>query len=220
MNAEQRERRLATQRECMRRLRERMTPEQLEADRKIKREHARQVRIERPEVPRAAQQRYEASHREERAFKNFCRYHDNPKAVRERLDAWKKANPERAREIKRESAKRSAARSASRLAIIRSERRRHIRTVKDKDALGCRVVASAEAAVPLLLPDHVRTGVVAMLIERVYSGDLPIRITAAHGKIALADYRRDVENFSLQHVALDAPAGENGSSLGQLMGVL
>lgn len=219
MTSDQIERKRAKQRECMRRLRAQMTPEQLAAKREAGREYMRRTRIESPEVARAAERRYREAHREELAYRSFCRDENNRDAANRRKADWKKANPERHRQLNRESAKRCAARPENKAAERTRSRARYVQAVKDKAALGLRVTNAAQAVVPRNLPAHIRCGVLALLIERIYSGELPIRITAEHGKAALADYRRDVERFALQHVSLDAPVGQDGASFGQMVGV-
>lgn len=219
MNAEQKERKRAKQRECMRRLRARMTPDEVEAKRQAGRDYMRQARIDNPEAARSAERRYREANREGIAYRDFCRHQENREVANKRKAEWEKANPEQRRRTKRASAKRCAARPENREASRKRSRVRSIRAARDKAALGLRVMEAAGAVVPRSLPDHVRSGVVAMLVERVYSGDLPTKLAVEHGKAAVADYRRDVERFTLQHASLDAPIGADGASLGQLTGV-
>lgn len=219
MTPEQRERKLATQRECMRRQRERMTPEELEAARAVRREYMRRLRAEEPERARAAERRYDATHKEQRAYYAFCRHLANPEASNARKSAWRKANPERNREANREQMKRARSTPEGREAEARRARRKYIRSVKDKAALGQRIVAAATVVTPKGLPLDIRDTIIARLVEQVYSGHLPIRLTPDHGKAALADHRREVERFALQHTSLDAPVGYDGATLGQAAGI-
>jgi hypothetical protein len=209
------ERKREQQRECMRRQRERMTPQELEAKRAAKRDFMRRWRAERPEEARAADRRYREAHRddetyrEKASYRRFCSYHDDREGHLKRSAAWKKANPERCREQNREATKRHAAKPESKLSAAKKSRRWHIRRVKDKEALARRITAAIEKAVPCTLPQDVRGDVVSAMAAAVYSGELPIRVTGAHAKPFITDHFRMFTKFGPE--SLDAPRFDDGS---------
>lgn len=217
MTPEQRERKLATQRECMRRQRERMTPEELQAKRTANREYMRRLRVEDPERARAAERRYDETHKEQRAYYSFCRYRENPEASIARKAAWRKANPERNREMNREHLKRARSTPEGRETEARRARRKYIRSVKDKAALGRRIVAAAEA-VARNVNAELRQDVISRLVEGVYSGRFPIRLAAEHRSEIVREHFRMFSKFDT--VSLDEVIGENGYTRGNALGVL
>lgn len=217
MTPEQIERKRAKQRECMRRLREGMTPDQLEAKRQTGREYMRRARIENPEAARAVERRYREAHREELAFRSFCRDRENPEAATQRKAVWRKANQERNRQINRESAKRCAARPENRIVSIQKARRRYVSQTKDKAALWKRIAAAAESAARTISAE-LRLEVISRLVEGVYIGRFPVQLKPQHAAEAQRDYFRQFSKFDT--VSLDEVIGENGFTRGHALGVL
>lgn len=217
MTPEQRERKLATQRECMRRQRERMTPEELQAKRVANRDYMRRLRVEDPERARAAERRYDETHKEQRSYYSFCRHQENPEASNARKAAWRKANPERNRKMNREQLKRARSTPEGRETEARRARRKYIRSVKDEAALGKRIAAAAEAVARTISAD-LRQEVVGRLVEGAYVGRFPIRLKQQHAAEALREYFRQFSKFDT--VSLDEVIGENGFTRGNALGVL
>lgn len=201
----------------MRRLRAAMTPEQLDNKRKVNREYMRVARVERPEMAREAERRYREANRDELAFKAFCRHQDNPDIANIRRSEWSKANPERQRQLKRESATRCAARPENRAASQKKGRQRHIRNSSDAAALALRIVAAADAAMAKVVSPQLRSDVRPMLIEAVYSGRFPIRLKSEHAQELLREHFRQFSKFDT--VSLDEVIGENGFTRGAAMGM-
>lgn len=173
------------------------------------RENRKRWNAQNPDKVAAHKRRYNAKNAEDIAYYKACYAEENSERLAAKRREWLAANPDKVR-AQRQRLNRKGARPHN--------RRLTIALCKDKEALARRVVEKAEAAVARNLPEHVRSGVVALLVERVYSGLLPIRLTSEHGKAALADYRRDVERFALQHVSLDQPVGDDGATFGQVAG--
>lgn len=69
----------------------------------------------------------------------------------------------------------------------RSSRRREIKRCKDQDALDLRVIARADAVVPRDLSRFTRASVIALIVARIFTGHLPMRLTKAHGEAATAE---------------------------------
>ena len=158
----------------------------------------------------------------------------NPDKVREGVRAWRDANPEhwsfigfmyRQRNPEKSAARREAykannpekhrrqqnGRPSAKRARVRSNRRRAIVAIKDKAALGERIIARARGFLPKNLPAGIRDGAVSLVAEWVYSGKIAIRFTEAEATEALRAHRAAVEHFQLQHRSLDAPILDDGS---------
>lgn len=116
--------------------------------------------------------------------------HDNPEKVKAYAEGPRVADPERYYRhnlksyLKRKPLPKSEARAECHR---RASRRREIRRSKDPAALEARVAARAQAIVPVDLAPFTRASVIALIVSRIFSGHLPMRLTKSHADAAIEE---------------------------------
>lgn len=142
------------------------------------------------EYMRAYRQRTKARDAAKEAERHRIYRHDNAEKVRAYAIAKREADPElyRAHNLKSYLKLKPLPKTPARAECHRrASRRREIRRCKDQDALDLRVIARADAIVQRDLSRFTRASIIALIVARIFTGHLPMRLTKAHGVAATAE---------------------------------
>lgn len=181
-----------------------MTPEQRERQRESRHRYRKSAK------GKATQKLWRDRNIEKVAFYRFV-FNEENKAKRAAYQRrWKERTGYKTPPPKNVTAGTIAARQ-------RCDRRKHIANVKDKAALELRIVSAAESVAGNVNAE-LRQEIISRLVEGVYSGRFPIRLTHEHRSAIVSEYFRQFSKFDT--VSLDEVIGENGFTRGNALGVL
>src|SRR5688572_24370230 len=111
------------------------------------------------------------------AFNERLRRARNPERHAAACQKWREANGEKVREQKRLYVQRWRAENPDLNRVTR--RRQKMRVITLSEAAQSALVVRANVAIPSTLPREIRTELLGMLIEGVYSGRFPRLLTSA-----------------------------------------
>jgi hypothetical protein len=130
----------------------------------------------------------------------------NPERYAAATKRWAANNPERAAEYSKRTRKKWRLDHPEKTAIGR--RRYKMRRFGLTKEAEHRLKHRIDAAVPCSLPFDVRSDVIAMMFEAVYSGRFPLRISSEHVKSIISEHFRMFTKYG--PVSLDAARFDDG----------